>query len=314
MAEQATKVPNPWRRNFDYGTNERQKRLKKLIRKHKHRKKMAIFQAAIKLAEQDSNNLTDPMAGQISVMPYAPAEPAPIGMLDGLIPNEDFESKPAQSQYYGIMETHFSDDGATTEDTAMHRGHTITLFKEDGEWVAEITRPAPNPQETIFVCRIDITNEPSLLGLTREQMLQHVKKEIDKAIPHYGHIPHYEHNIADDGSMSDETNTLVDIKGKLSKLRSWLKYELLPSVDPMYQPILQTNINLIFEWAKKCHEVVMGKPGASIGGLENALIDIRKPIEHIISHDKNLLWSDMVLKRFTTAINEILDGLHNPVL
>ncbi len=116
MAEQETKVPNPWRRNFDYGTNERQKRIKQLIRKHKHRKKMAIFEAAIKQAKNDSNNLTDPMAGQITVQPYPPAEPAPIGMLDGLYPNEDFESKPLQTQYYGIMETHMTDDDEMEED------------------------------------------------------------------------------------------------------------------------------------------------------------------------------------------------------
>jgi len=115
--QQATKVPNPWRRNFDYGTNERQERIKKLLKKHRHRQKMAIYEAALKTATNDSNNLTDPMAGQITVQPYPPAEPAPIGMLDGLYPNEDFESKPDGSpMYYGILETHMADDEVFEEE------------------------------------------------------------------------------------------------------------------------------------------------------------------------------------------------------
>lgn len=101
--------PNPIRRNLDY--NERQKKLDELKRKHRHRKKMALYEAFL-----NATALTDPMAGQITVQPYPPAEPSPIGMTDGLYPNEDFESKPDGSpMYYGILETHMADDG--TQDT-----------------------------------------------------------------------------------------------------------------------------------------------------------------------------------------------------
>jgi hypothetical protein len=79
--------------------------LEKLKRKQKHRQKMAMFQSILKTA------LTDPLSDAITPMPYSPAEPAPIGMLDGIYPQEDRESKPISSLDYGVLETHMADDG-----------------------------------------------------------------------------------------------------------------------------------------------------------------------------------------------------------
>lgn len=96
-------MPNPFFRNLDYGTRE--ERLKRLKGKHRHRKKMAFYNSIlIKTA------LTDPYDGQITPIPYPPAEPAPMGMLDGIYPQEDRENKSVSPLYYGIMETHMADD------------------------------------------------------------------------------------------------------------------------------------------------------------------------------------------------------------
>ena len=100
---------NPIFRNLDYG--QREALLKKLKGKHRHRRKMAIYNSII-----SKTALTDPMDGQITPMPYAPAEPAPNGMLDGIYPQEDRENKPISSLYYGIMETHMADDEISEEE------------------------------------------------------------------------------------------------------------------------------------------------------------------------------------------------------
>jgi hypothetical protein len=100
-------APNPFRQNLDY--NERQDRLKK---NHRHRSRLALFEKAL----EDNNNLTDPMAGQITPIPFPPAEPAPIGILDGIYPQEDQEGKPVANLYYGIMETHMADDGENDDE------------------------------------------------------------------------------------------------------------------------------------------------------------------------------------------------------
>lgn len=92
----------PLFRNFDYDT--RATMLEKLKRKQKSRQKVAMLEAIA---------LTDPLENQITSMPYAPAEPAPIGMLDGIYPQEDRESKPISSLDYGIVETHMADDGVS---------------------------------------------------------------------------------------------------------------------------------------------------------------------------------------------------------
>ena len=97
---------NPIFRNFDYDT--RATMLEKLKRKQKSRQKVAMFERFA---------LTDPIDDvMITPIPYPPAEPAPCGMLDGIYPQEDRESKPISSLDYGILETHMADDGANVDD------------------------------------------------------------------------------------------------------------------------------------------------------------------------------------------------------
>jgi hypothetical protein len=96
---------NPLFRNFDYDT--RATMLEKLKRKQKSRQKVAMFERFA---------LTDPTDDvSITPIPYAPAEPAPLGMLDGIYPQEDRESKPVSSLDYGILETHMADDVVAEE-------------------------------------------------------------------------------------------------------------------------------------------------------------------------------------------------------
>src|SRR5665213_4490537 len=73
---------------------EKNKKRKKRIKK----RQAQIIQMFLALAEDDKNNLTDPYESQgITPMPYAPAEPAPIGILDGIYPHEDMEGYPTGS-------------------------------------------------------------------------------------------------------------------------------------------------------------------------------------------------------------------------
>jgi hypothetical protein len=81
------------------------------FRKRKKRMKQRKKAYLQIVAGTDNNNLFDPYEAQDSnTMPYAPAEPSPIGMLDGIIPHSDLEGKSPSNFYYGIMETHFADD------------------------------------------------------------------------------------------------------------------------------------------------------------------------------------------------------------
>jgi len=58
---------------------------------------------------EDSNNID--ANEDVTPIPISPAEVAPIGMLDGIYPQEDLDGKPVSNLYYGRMETHLSDDG-----------------------------------------------------------------------------------------------------------------------------------------------------------------------------------------------------------
>lgn len=85
------------------------------FRKKKRKKKMqkrraAFLEILLKLAESDENNLTDPTEDTVTPMPFSPAEPAPLGMLDGIYPKEDLEDKPVTNLYYGKLEDSPADD------------------------------------------------------------------------------------------------------------------------------------------------------------------------------------------------------------
>lgn len=87
----------------------RDQKKKRNERKSKLRK--AIFKSIeLQASKKDVNNLTDPFEGQITSIPFAPAEPAPLGLYDGMYPKEDLEDKPATNLYYGRLETHLADD------------------------------------------------------------------------------------------------------------------------------------------------------------------------------------------------------------
>lgn len=97
------------------------------FRKKKRRKKIKKRQAQLirmfqVLAEKDSNNLTDPYEDTVTPMPFAPAESAPMGILDGIYPQEDLDGKPVgDSLYYGMLETHLADDDASEEEESKKK-------------------------------------------------------------------------------------------------------------------------------------------------------------------------------------------------
>lgn len=93
-------------------TDFRKKKRKKNIKK-RQAQLIKMFEV---LAKKDINNLTDPYEGIVTPIPFAPAEPAQIGMLDGIYPKSDLEDKPISNMYYGILETHLADDDSDDEE------------------------------------------------------------------------------------------------------------------------------------------------------------------------------------------------------
>lgn len=117
-------VPPFFQKNFDYGSGfysnmDKYKSLadfRKKKRKKKMKKRRAFFFSFLsKLAEhkekKDINNLTDPTEETTTSIPFNPAEPNTIGLLDDIYPKSDLEDKPVSNLYYGRLETHLSDDG-----------------------------------------------------------------------------------------------------------------------------------------------------------------------------------------------------------
>jgi hypothetical protein len=92
----------------------RRKRRKKKIKK-RQAQLIRMFEV---LAKHDSNNLTDPYEETATPIPFAPAEPAQMGMLDGIYPKSDLEDKPVGNLGYGILETHLVDDEEQEEELA----------------------------------------------------------------------------------------------------------------------------------------------------------------------------------------------------
>jgi hypothetical protein len=58
----------------------------------------------------DENDLTDPYEGQITPIPFSPAEPNIIGLYDRMIPGDDLEGKPVSNLYYGRTEANYAKD------------------------------------------------------------------------------------------------------------------------------------------------------------------------------------------------------------
>ncbi len=78
---------------------------------HKAKTRKALFKCIeLQASKKDMNNLVDPTEGQVTPMPFSPAEPAPLGLYDGIYPQEDLENKPVTNLYYGRLETHLADD------------------------------------------------------------------------------------------------------------------------------------------------------------------------------------------------------------
>lgn len=89
------------------------------FKKKKRKKKMQERRAAFLfiLSKTDVNKIITP-EDEIAnpLIPYAPAEPAQIGVLDGIYPKSDLEDHPVGNLYYGIMETHLVDDKEKNEE------------------------------------------------------------------------------------------------------------------------------------------------------------------------------------------------------
>lgn len=85
-------------------------------KKKRNERKTKIRKALFKSIElqaskkEDNNNLVDPTEGQVTPIPFAPAETTQIGLYDGMYPPEDLEDKPVTNLYYGRLETHMADD------------------------------------------------------------------------------------------------------------------------------------------------------------------------------------------------------------
>jgi hypothetical protein len=104
-------------RNNDLG--EYQERIKEKSKKKKRRikkRQAALLQMFISQATQDKNHLTDPYEFSVTPIPFAPAEPAPIGLNDGIWPISDMEGRSYNNLYYGILEEHFADTQENEED------------------------------------------------------------------------------------------------------------------------------------------------------------------------------------------------------
>ena len=95
-------------------------RRKKRKKKIKKRQAQLIKMFEI-LAKKDNNNLTDNYEGVVTPIPFAPAEVAPLGLLDGIYPQSDLDDKPVGNLYYGQLETHMADDEDSEEEEELKK-------------------------------------------------------------------------------------------------------------------------------------------------------------------------------------------------
>lgn len=89
----------------------RKKKRKKKMRGRRKKLLQAIWLADIIVKaekEKDSNNLADPENEELEPIALNAAEPggSPIGLLDGIYPEEDLEMTPRGNPYYGKVEMH----------------------------------------------------------------------------------------------------------------------------------------------------------------------------------------------------------------
>src|SRR5271165_1955717 len=100
------KEPNIFFRNFDLSNADFIKKIKK-IKERKKKMRAAILESSNK----DKNELNDTLENQVTEMPWNPAEVCgPLGILDGIYPQEDLEGKPSTNLYYGRLDNHYVKD------------------------------------------------------------------------------------------------------------------------------------------------------------------------------------------------------------
>lgn len=85
-------------------------------RKKKMKERQATFLHFLVKVAEDQNNLTDPTEGQVTPIPFSPAEPNSLGLLDGIYPKEDLEGKPVTNLYYGRVDVNTVDEEDFEED------------------------------------------------------------------------------------------------------------------------------------------------------------------------------------------------------
>jgi hypothetical protein len=121
------KKPFVFFKNYDYANdpsgpgkglyNGKMDRYKSVsdFRKRKKRRRAMLN---ILLQAFDQNLLVDPTE-EFFNPPYNPAEISPMGLTDGIYPQEDLENKPSGNLYYGVTDTHWfpADDGETQEES-----------------------------------------------------------------------------------------------------------------------------------------------------------------------------------------------------
>lgn len=109
-----------FRRNFDYGEGfyanmDKYKDLASFRKKQRkakmNKRRLAMLEILTAKPNTDKNNLQDTLESQVTEMPWSPEEPCgPLGMLDGIYPQEDLDAKPVTNLYYGRLDNHYVDD------------------------------------------------------------------------------------------------------------------------------------------------------------------------------------------------------------
>lgn len=129
-------------------------RKKKKRKKGIKKRRAMLIQMFLSLAENDNNNLTDIYEEQgITPIPYAPAEPAPIGLNGGIIPPSDLEDKPVSNLGFGVLENHMANDGFIEEKPA---NYSYLLGKQLGDRDRDAGQ-ASDVLSSILALRLPIT-------------------------------------------------------------------------------------------------------------------------------------------------------------
>jgi hypothetical protein len=268
-------LPSPIERNFDY-------------------------------VNDDQNNLTDPYENTGIEIPFPPAEPSPIGTLDGIYPREDLEGKSVSNLYYGVLDEHqFSNDGSVNNSAFDERSLSTMPFE-----IVELTdntpmEMVPDLSEPVILYSDKPTEEQVLEMHDNEEEHQHNHPAFEIIVDELPGVDHLDEELEKSLDISDDTVSSADAlmaadESKKSKKDAKWDYK---------KHLSEGGCDAFLAWIKERVSSIPKHSGYDKAGLERAISYMEKLVDEIHKAMREDIDGVLDADKIEDALAEIEEGI-----